>query len=114
MFNHPATWGPCSCRRPRIVTYFGGGLVVGGVATLLRRSVQVRLPRVRTRVARYPHSWFISWVYFMGNPNLKWMTGVFSPMYGNQHILVDHLFGSSTIEYRIWSVVIQQTLVSHH
>ena len=25
----------------RIVTYFGGGLVVGGVATLLRRSVQV-------------------------------------------------------------------------
>lgn len=27
---------------PRIVTYFGGGLVVGGVATLLRRSVQVR------------------------------------------------------------------------
>ena len=40
---HPSTSGVSGGRYlARIVSYFGGGLVVGGVATFLRRSVQER------------------------------------------------------------------------
>lgn len=46
---HPSTsgvsggrWVDSKIYLARIVSYFGGGLVVGGVATFLRRSVQER------------------------------------------------------------------------
>eukprot|EP00435_Cladocopium_sp_Y103_P025920 s1311_g6.t1 len=44
----------------RIVTYFGGGLVVGGVATLLRRSVQEYCPPGSFEWSKLcdPTSWF--------------------------------------------------------
>lgn len=44
----------------RIVTYFGGGLVVGGVATLLRRSVQEYCPPGSFQWSKLcdPTAWF--------------------------------------------------------
>eukprot|EP00438_Fugacium_kawagutii_P019569 Skav218435 [mRNA] locus=scaffold420:292169:294901:- [translate_table: standard] len=55
-----AAWKMKVKKFTRIMTYFGGGLVVGGVATLLRRSVQEYCPPGSINWSKLcdPTSWF--------------------------------------------------------